>query len=636
MTDAPSLPAPAAHGAEAPATALAGLLGAWLSHQFLATHVLWRTRPGLQPIAQMLGVVLALMAGLAIGATLWRCRRLLGSTLDGDEPEGRWAASPRRHPLAWSSACVILAYALTLTLHPALLDIDDAYWWMFSAGFGMSSTPDEHLWCSHHLLGRVLAALYRFSPGGPWYGLYLVSVAAVSHVALGYLLARRLGRRGLLLFGLQFCVLDLYFAHRLQFTVEAILPGIAGVLLLAHSLHRQEPRPWRHFCAGSALVGLASAVRVDASFLALGVFSPVVLLEAWPLDRQRAYRLAAMALVILLVLGAAIEDRMYYRSDPEWRDFRRKYMGLRQKLVEEVQRPDIEYLAAKPVFDEVGWCESDLHLIRAAVYYDDERISDERVGRILDRLPRPWQLDLTEYAAQARDQATHPRVMLALPFVILVLCGLPRRGFVALGLCVVMWCAAVVYFLNFAKPPPERVYLPILAGLLPACALFPGLPCPRLRSTRLVLLPVVIALGVHNVADTAQAGRIVRRRADELRSAIERLAPRPDQLYVIAGAGFPYQDLLPLRDIEFMRPMKILGTYHDCAFNKRRMREFGISDVYTALYERDDVLLISTAEVNRWLKASIQFHRGIELAFEPVFEGPEFTVYDVKRTRSAR
>ena len=657
MTEPPQ-PPPLTRATTFVAACASGLVGGWLLHFFMAAHLLWRTRPSLQPVVQGVGVGLAVVAGVVIA---WRAlkryqrgighhtlREFLASSLvdeqrglADDAPEGGAAARLRRHPLLSSAVCVVLAYALTLTLHPPQLEIDDVYWWMFVAGFGMGSAPDEHLWCSHHLVAAAVSALYRTWPDGPWYGLYLQLTVFMSHLAIGYALARRLGPRGLVLFGLQFLAFDQYLAHHLQFTMEAGIAGVGGVLLLALGLSRHEPHPWRHLTAGALLLSLAALIRVEIAFMMLGVFGPVLLLEAAPVDRPRLIRIGAIGLLAAGLLALEVENRRFHRSDPEWSGFHRQYVMLRQELVEsEFRRPNIDYTdQTKPVFEEVGWCESDFRLMRRSVYYDDERISDENVERILSRFPRPWRLSPSDYVRQLLETASHPRVVPAFPLALLLLLGLGRRGWIALGAAAFVWLGALFYFLNFAKPPPDRVYLPVVAGALWACAFLarrdvlpPQRPLfgrwPR-TTLRQALVGAALVVGAMNLNALWRDGQRTRERAVELRAAIERLAPRPDQLYVIFGGEFPYDSILPFEDVGFIRPMRSLGTLHNSGFNKRRMREFDITDVYTALYERPDVLLVSTDELNSWLAESVRRHHGVELVFERVFEGPEFEVYDV-------
>ena len=639
---------------------MVGVVAAGLAYWLLAVHVLWRVRPGLRPFSYTLGAVLATATGLGLAWLCLRCGRamagrslrqiFLGALEEERRARQRWdpAGDPlHSRPLLTALVAALAAYGLVLVLHPPTLEIDDVYWWMYVAGFGVGTTPDEHLWCHHHVFARGLAALYQAWPGGPWYGLHLEVTALLSHLAICYALVRRLGTRGLTMFGLQFFALDSYFAHHLQFTIEAGLAAVGGLLLISLAMAREEPRPWRHLAAGSALLALSSVVRVDACFLVLGVFGPALLVEAWPLDRTRAIRLALVGLVATGLLAAAIENRLYYRDDPDWRDFHYRYLWLCQELVESAERrPTIDYTGeTKPIFDEVGWCQADFLLMRHAVYYDEARISEEKVERILTRLPRPWRLHPLDYASQWFQVATHPRVVPALPFVLLVLLGLTRRGWVVLAAGFVVWCGALVYFLNFAKPPPDRVYLSVVAGALWLCGFHAGPDLlPRcwsqfgrwpVTTLRQLLVVTTLAIGAAHLVGAALDGQRVNERASALREAMVRLAPRPDQLYVILGCQYPYHDILPFQDVAFLRPLRALGTYHHSGFNRVRMREYGITDVYCALYERDDVLLISNDEINALLASAIARHHGVEVVFERVFEGPGFIVYDVAR-RSGR
>lgn len=653
--------------------ALVASVVAWSAHALLSAHVLWRTHPSRQPLAQAVGALIALLAGAVLALALRRCfgsaralvmgvlsgggrllgggRRALGRTVAAAAAllaaERDWLACSGTRvgflvasfPLASAALVVTGGYALVLALHPPVLEIDDVYWWMFVAGFGLTDVPDEHIWASHHLAGRALAILYRSSPDGPWYGLYLLGTAILAHLAIAYALARRLGAGGLGLFSLQFLLIDLYLAHHLQFTMEAALAGAGGMLLFARALERGERHPGALMTAAAALLLLGSFVRTDACFLLVGVTGPVIVAAAWPLDRVAVRRLGVMALVLAAVLGGALENRWFYARDPRWANFWHQYGILRQEIVE-TRRPFRYDAETRPIFAAVGWCEADLRLMQEVVYYDDERITDENVAYLNERFPRPWRLDPREYGRELSRILGDSWVEGTLPLVLLLLVTLSWRGAAAAGSGLLVWLGALFYFLNFAKPPPERVYLPVVCGLLHGVAFLarPGaLPPVGLRPRwpvtclRQALVLWAIGLGLLNLGPLAAAGVEREAKAAHLKRTIRRLSPRPDELYVVLANHFPYEDIQPFGDFRFMRGLRMLGTYHNSPFNKTRMEEFGVTDVYRSLYERDDVYLISTERVNRWLAAAIQNHHGVEVEFQVRQIGAGFTVYRVRK-----
>jgi hypothetical protein len=121
----------------------------------------------------------------------------------------------------------------------------------------------------------------------------------------------------------------------------------------------------------------------------------------------------------------------------------------------------------------------------------------------------------------------------------------------------------------------------------------------------------------------------------QLRAQMRALAPRPDRLYVAWGCCFPYERLLPFDSLRRMRPMKIFGL--GCATNTplmdERLREFGIADLVTALYTRDDVYLICEPGLFSLLQTYIAEHRAVRVQACPVFDPGTPAAFKVFRVR---
>jgi hypothetical protein len=122
------------------------------------------------------------------------------------------------------------------------------------------------------------------------------------------------------------------------------------------------------------------------------------------------------------------------------------------------------------------------------------------------------------------------------------------------------------------------------------------------------------------------------------------LANSRRQLYVTWGASFPYELVPPLDPLREFRDLRILslGVMTQSPVTAARMTEFGIDDLYRALYERDDILLISTDAHNRLLEQFVREHHGVSIAAVPVAQydlgecrGREyrFTVFRIRRDK---
>jgi hypothetical protein len=117
---------------------------------------------------------------------------------------------------------------------------------------------------------------------------------------------------------------------------------------------------------------------------------------------------------------------------------------------------------------------------------------------------------------------------------------------------------------------------------------------------------------------------------------VRELNPRPDQLYVVWGAGFPFEYCLPFDSLSKLRTFRMLGL--GCATNTpltdRFLKEFGLPDVVTGLCGRDNVFLICAEVFVPMLKTYIAEHRGLRVEAEPVHAPPR-GMFRVFRLRPA-
>jgi hypothetical protein len=114
-----------------------------------------------------------------------------------------------------------------------------------------------------------------------------------------------------------------------------------------------------------------------------------------------------------------------------------------------------------------------------------------------------------------------------------------------------------------------------------------------------------------------------------------RLQPRVNQLFVIWGAAFPYDEYqLPTQAAPVTSNMQILGLgvgNHE-PFVQNRLKSFGIDNLYQAFYTRDDVFLICNEPKKRLLIQYIWEHYHTSVEIGTVFQGRTFTVRQVRKS----
>jgi hypothetical protein len=109
---------------------------------------------------------------------------------------------------------------------------------------------------------------------------------------------------------------------------------------------------------------------------------------------------------------------------------------------------------------------------------------------------------------------------------------------------------------------------------------------------------------------------------DNLREALARLHHRSDQLYVVWGGLFPFELLLTDADFEELKDFNMLplGFLTQSPVFEARMRQFGIDDVYRAIFENPKVYLIASDRLNKFFIEYVREHYGKEIAPDCLLE----------------
>jgi hypothetical protein len=550
--------------------------------------------------------------------------------------------------------------AVQLCFTPLFQTNDDVGMQMLAQGVGMSGERTPYILFSNILLGRLLVALYGIADW-PWYRLLGLSVQAVSGLTLvAALRPREPERRSAWLWiSAYLAVFGLSFLIRPQFTVVAAEAQIAAVLCLQAA--------WRRGRIGTGstllvvlLTAAATAIRLQSSLLILTLFAPQILFEVLgrcravsPMGAARAClsAFAPLALAVFAAMGLTAYNAVEYQRHAGWREFL-EFNRLRAEF------NDFERVAYNPqtaaIFDEVGWSENDVRMFRTWFFTDRQMFSLDKLRVLVARAsaarPRPDAAGFIDFGREVlRDPATRTMLALLVATALAIPAGEYRRlrwlASAAVGLGVAGY---LVYELNRAPP---RVYQPMLALLVCEAIFLAGSAPPtrnaRGRAVRCLLTAVgCVALTCCWCGWMRSELRESRRAAHVSRRFVEiaqELAQPPRRLYVTWGATFPYELVPPLDRLHEFRELRILslGVMTQSPVVDSRLAEFGITNLYQALSQRNDILLISTPAHNQLLIDFVLEHYGTHIVAEPVAEYElgtcrghdyRFTVYRIRQT----
>jgi hypothetical protein len=356
-----------------------------------------------------------------------------------------------------------------------------------------------------------------------------------------------------------------------------------------------------------------------------------------------APRLARRALPLLAALAIAALcykfNHAYYARTEPWRDFY-EYNGVRAQFTDydRVQPgPEVER-----ALRTVGWERIDLGMLKNWFFADRSRFSLSNLRRILDEVPRRTPR-LESVAAslvrQIPENTELCRLVLAGCCMALITAGSWRGLTLPVALFGMAFVVAVCLGAWFWITP--RIVYCLLLGVMTLSA-FP-IPSrekesfgfwPRVRNLRAVVrsLAVVggLVLTVWTLADAFRQDAYRRAQRLDSERLIRELNPQPDQLFVVWAEWFPFRQLVPpLADPALLRDFRCvaLSWLIPTPYTEARCREYHITDIHRALWERADVFLAADDNLVGLLRFYAARHYRKAVEFRPVFEYSTFRVY---------
>jgi hypothetical protein len=562
-----------------------------------------------------------------------------------------------RQPLLAAILLVVPLVLLAIVVfRPSYDTNDDPVMSLIVSGKVVSNQPDEHMVFTHFLIGLVLKQLYLLLPAIPWYGIYLFAVHACAHVATVYVLFKqRLTWPWLSIYFVYAAVVGLLFLNALQFTTTAFLATQSGLLLGLYAFMQaakgESRSALRCGAAGAAFLLLAALIRWHVFLMFFSLAIPAACMLAWSYRRQTRLLVIAGGLVasmLVVLVGLSWLNDAYYESDPRWSDFY-SYNELRARI------NDLAWVYYSPetahVFPKVGWTVNDYAMIQSWFYDDPAVYNAAKLQELLDAYP--WTetnrggngvTDLL--GALAGDPHVLP--LLALVAFMALMLGHNKEGQTAL-LLTCLWVVGMLCAITFLrKPPPPRVYLPMLAfPAALALTLGPALRGSAARSaalwwrwkisipqfafqkklsitTRRVIPAACVVLAAFGAMSSLsrQLDRRARvyERSQKLHQELAALASQPDKLFVGWATSIPFEVLNPLDSLQSLSHLHMLqfGWTQQCAFHADMKARFGITDLPRDLLDRPDIVLICDQACLRLMVDYIRQHHGIDPPFAQI------------------
>ncbi len=513
---------------------------------------------------------------------------------------------------------------------------------------GGETHPDEHAVFIHVLLGRVLVALYRAWPALPWYGLMLLTAVALAAAVLAFA-GLRVAPSGFV----AACVTCLAalaacegWAH-LHFGISATLLATAGVTLGLSLVVRPAASPRATAglaCGALALALLADLLRPEGAWLGLVASAPLAVLVLARRRRAAAHFVGALCVFGALHAGAYSWQRAAYAAAPGWEQTL-DWMAAKTAFVDHAR---IAYTPkTRAAFAAAGWSGNDLELLRRWFAWDAQLYSAASMRALEARLHAAGVVPAHNLEwPRLRQVYRTPLALAAVALALAVGLGLPRREALALA-CACALIGALLFGLGaFLRTPPLRVHMPawLLACVAPVFWLALREPSAearaglRRRVSRCVTLATLMTLawveacdGHVLAAQRSHWGRAARRDLERLQIVAARA------LYLNWAGLFPMHELVRPLEPFVGRPSGTslyaahsffwIGWPARLPINRLWLARHGVNDLYPALWQRDDLILLTQPRHLPVLQRFLLEHRGLRLGSRLVMVGETVSAY---------
>jgi len=541
-----------------------------------------------------------------------------------------------RRLIGLSLGVALILGSLFFFASPRFDKSDDTALAMTFAGTAISLRPEARTAALHVWVGQVLTALFAWKPHVPWYTLALLLCQYLFYVAAAYTVAMRPhGRLRLVLFFVYLVVVQATVWLHPSYTSSAFYLSAAGIFLILHAeWDGKSPEGRRKFQAwGLLLILVGSLFRWNASLLAVIELVPLWAMAALGTGtlKKRGGEIALLGLVAVSGVYALYRaDLQYYKQDPNWASYN-EICGL---LYEFHDYGTIPYgSGSRSLFQAAGWTDAEQFLL----YYnfiDGKRLgSIPAMKKVLAALPHRSKLS-GEMTRDLMEIVFSKRVVwyaIALAAVTLAMFSISLHSFLFFG-AFAFWVGGIVLgvasLMKFSAPvamPPLLILPIVFLGWV-------GEPRSWWRKRRWGwgLVAVALVLCVWRVRAYRSLSLEDDRVATEMTEAFQSIQVGAQDL-LVGWTTMDIERLSAFHDLKVFfgsrQMVGVGGIGAQLPFQLEILERHGIRDIYQALAENSNLILLSDDKKNRALGAYLMEQFGTERVFHPLVQSSYFGAF---------
>ncbi len=498
--------------------------------------------------------------------------------------------------------------------------------------------PVPFLVFSNVLLGSLLVGLYRLPTGLNWEVLLFILVQFGSvWLLLDQIMSSRL-RPGSKAFGavvIMMCAA--YFALNITFTTTATFAAMAGCCGILYWARHGVTDASRQLVVGAVLLLCAVLIRWDAVPLMVLLAAPFGILMHRELQLRRL--IPAMLAIAVLAAGGWLADRLYVRASPDWNVFYR--YQYTNGLVQDTHRRENLGRAVR----RIGWSPNDQELFYRWYYGDQETYSLDRLMFLVERVS-PVSSNAAVTLLSVLEAPFAPYLV---PYLIAIVAASlwmiwGSRWKRAAPTVVALWCLClgVNAYLAVAWKIADRIFLATFSATALLTFMIPlWLGAAEARATSMdrassgrtwALYVSLIALGLAGAAMLVQSIRTSATNREKQAiyhqvladiSELQRNGTLVEDALIVSPAhGLPMEWANPwtlrLPTVDYFD----IGWLAFSPFYEDVLQTHGIGDLPEAMYQKQNVYLMTRVNILPYIARSFEEHQGVKVSFRDLYSMP--------------
>ncbi|HVP20753.1 MAG TPA: hypothetical protein VMS73_02715 [Anaerolineaceae bacterium] len=523
---------------------------------------------------------------------------------------------------------------------PGYVINDDINMLSIASGY-LGGQPNPYLVFSNVLLGFFLLPFFQLRSPINWEIILFFVIHFLSTWALLDVIYSRRIKTAIKALAVVFVLVFVaYFSINITFTTTAAIAIIAGFCQVTSALlvHPNQSK-LSALISGGGLILLGSLVRFTSLFPILAVGLPILVIN------YRSINIRKMAVTFLIigmfVAACYIFDTAYIQSSPDWKSYD-LFNKVRSQLLDTPRARN----GNQAVYNAIGWTQNDAHVFGGWFFLDPDVFTTEKLQYLVNHVSDARGDTFNTISVLAGVIFSPLILIYVLLFVLtaqVIIKYSPQRVTVTSLIAAATAILTISAYLVLKMKLPARIFLPMLAtGLLVILCLLSNPPELQAKpvmtgslrkfirkvelASILIGLFVTISLSLIQFFETSTMNGLRQASYKQFVADLNTLqtqgAIRPNSLIVAPMLGFPLEWSNPFTlEYPAIQYLSAGWTTYSPPYQKV-LEEFHIQSIPRALYQRDDVYLMTRYDIVPGIIKFIQEHYGVTVAFKKIYTMP--------------